>query len=285
MLSIGFAYYKNITTAEWHIGFAWLKKDLIKNFKDENYKITYRDRYHKPHTMRIKDFEKDYYVLKVINKFETVLYKGLSISAIMLCVIIGGMLAFFYLKGRNIKLNKNIRGIFLKTEKNLRGELRQHNKLFKTYKPFEIADFPYPISGRKESFSSGEQSHTMLLGSTGAGKTSIIKNLIYQLDKRGQKAIIIDVKGDMIKCFYRESRGDIILNPLDVRGRNWSIFNETNPLKGFSTIAKSLLPKESKSGDPIWIEAARAVLAELASLYVTEGLSMSEFADLIFKLD
>jgi type IV conjugative transfer system coupling protein TraD len=285
MVSIGYAYYKNMTIVEWHIGFAWVKKDIIKNFKDETHKITYRDKHHKPHTIRIKDFEKDYYVLKVIDKFETVLYKGLVISGIMLGVIVGGMLAFFYLKGRNIKLNKNIRGIFLKSEEDLRKELNQHNKLFKNYKPFEIADFAYPISGRKESFSSGEQSHTLLLGATGAGKTSIIKNLIYQLHQRGQKAIIIDVKGDMIKCFYRPKRGDIILNPLDARGRNWSIFNETNPLKGFSTIAKSLLPKDSKGGDPIWIEAARAVLAEFANLYVTANLSMSEFADLIFKLD
>ena len=138
--------------------------------------------------------------------------------------------------------------------------------------------------GRKESWSAGEQAHAMLIGSTGAGKTKIIQNLVYQLHQRNQKAIIVDVKGDYIEHFYREIRGDIILNPLDKRGRNWSIFKETNPLKGFATIAKSLLPKESKS-DPIWIDAARNVFAELANLYVSENLSMAEFADKLLKTD
>lgn len=282
LVSITYAYYQNISIVEWNIGFSWVKKDIIKSFKDENYKITYRNQYNKLRSIRIKEFESDPYIKKTINKFETVLYKGLFIAAIMLAVVIGGMLVFFWFRGRNIKLSKNIRGIFLNTERRLRKEIKKHNGGFKGYKPFTLANFEYPINGRKESFSSGEQSHTMLLGATGAGKTSIIKDLIYQLHLRNQKAIIIDVKGDFIKNFYRPKRGDIILNPLDKRGRNWSIFNETNPLKGFSTIAKSLLPKDSK-GDPIWIEAARAVLAELANLYVSEGLSMSEFGDKIFK--
>ena len=284
LVSITYAYYQNISVTEWSIGFAWVKKDIIKSFKGENYKISYKNKYNNLRSIRIKDFESDYYVRQTINKFEVVFYKGLTIAGIMLSIVIGGILIFFWLRGRNIKLSKNIRGIFLNTERRLRKEIKKHNSGFKGYKPFKLANFEYPINGRKESFSSGEQSHTMLLGATGAGKTSIIKALIYQLHQRKQKAIIVDVKGDFIKHFYRPKRGDVILNPLDKRGRNWSIFNETNPLKGFSTIAKSLLPKDSK-GDPIWTEAARAVLAELANLYVSEGLSMSEFGDKIFKAD
>jgi type IV conjugative transfer system coupling protein TraD len=283
-VSIIYSYYKDISSDEWNVGFTWIKKEVLKNFKDENYKITYKNIYDNYKTIRVKEFDADPYVYQTINKFEIVFYKGLAIAAIMLSIIVGSMLVFFWIKGRNIKLSKNIRGIFLSSEKDLKKEIKKHNKCFKGYKPFKLADFEYPINGRKESFSSGEQSHTMLLGATGAGKTSIIKNLIDQLHKRNQKAIIVDVKGDFIKYFYRPLRGDIILNPLDVRGKNWSIFKETTPLKGFSTIAKSLLPKDSK-GDPIWTEAARAVLAELANLYVSEGLSMSEFGDKIFKSD
>ena len=72
---------------------------------------------------------------------------------------------------------------------------------------------------------------------------------------------------------------------MDIRGRNWSIFKETNALKGFSTIAKSLLPKDSKTSDSIWIDAARAVFAELSKLYANESISMSEFADKILRTD
>lgn len=280
--SIGYSYYKNISPKEWEVGFAWIKKDFIKNVKDENYKITYKNKYNHLRTVKIKDFEKDPYVLGTIDKFETVLYKGIVTASIMLGIIIGGLLLFFLIKGKRIKLSNKIRGIFLNND--LKKQITKHNKKISSYKPFTFADFAYPITGRKNSWSSGEQSHTLVLGATGAGKTKIIQDLVYQLHKRSQKAIIIDTKGDYISHFYREKKGDIILNPFDKRGRNWSLFNETTPLKGFSTIAKSMLPRESKS-DPIWVEAARVVFAEVASLYANENISLSEFADKILKTD
>lgn len=281
IISIGYSYYREINLKEWQIGWNWLKVQVIE---DNNYKVTYSNKNNQARTVTAKTFSSDPYILKTMQKFETALYKGLSIATIMLSIILGSLIFYFWLKGVGIKKNKHLRGIFILESKELKKELRNHNKIFKDYQPFYLADFPYPITGRKESWSAGEQAHTMLIGSTGAGKTKIIQNLVYQLHKRNQKAIIVDVKGDYIEHFYRENRGDIILNPLDKRGKNWSIFKETNPLKGFATIAKSLLPKESRS-DPIWIDAARNVFAELANLYVSENLSMAEFADKLLKTD
>ncbi len=226
----------------------------------------------------------------VIDKFEQILLKGFSLAIVIEAFVISSCVIFFWFRGRKIKQLKKLRGIFALTDKVLIEQIKKHNQKFKkfglfdTYRAFSIAGFKYPISGKANSWNASEQSHTLILGSTGSGKTTIIKDLIYQLYKRNQKAIIVDIKGDMIENFYSEKRGDIILNPLDSRGRNWSFFKETNPLKGFSTIAKSLLPKESKS-DPIWVDSARGVIAELASLYVSENLSMAEFADKILKTD
>ena len=281
IISISYSYYREVNLNEWQIGWNWLKVQVIE---DNNYKVTYSNKNKQTRIVTAKTFSSDPYVLKTIQKFETSLYKGLTIAAIMLSVILGSLILYFWLKGMRIKKNKHLRGIFILESKGLKKELRNHNKIFQDYQPFTLADFSYPITGRKESWSAGEQSHTMIIGSTGAGKTKIIQNLVYQLHKRNQKAIIVDVKGDYIEHFYRDTRGDIILNPLDKRGRNWSIFKETNPLKGFATIAKSLLPKESKS-DPIWIDAARNVFAELANLYVSENLSMAELADKLLKTD
>ncbi len=283
IVSIGYSYYKNISYDEWRVGFAWVKTGVIQNF-NEDYKITYPGKYGETKTLKVKYFASDPYVAKIINKFGTTLYKALIVVAIMLAVVLGGLLLFFWLRGREIKRSLNIRGIFLIPISILRKKIRSHNKPFKDYEPFKLADLSYPLTGRVDSWSAGEQSHTMILGSTGAGKTKIIQQLVYQLHSRNQKAIIVDVKGDYIENFYRPKRGDIILNPLDNRGRNWSIFNETNPLKGFSTIARSLLPKESKN-DPIWIDAARGVFSELANLYVSEDISMAEFADKILKAE
>ncbi len=287
-LSIISSYYHNISANEWKVGFAFVKKQVIGAF-NPNYQITYpykygSNKYGAIKKVSIQHFNADSYVRATLDKFELVLYKSFIVAGVLHILLIGGVLFYFWFKGRVLKANLNIRGIFLINESLLKKMIKKHNKIFKNYKPFEIADCAYPITGRKESWSAGEQSHTMILGSTGAGKTKIIQHLVFQLHKRQQKAIIVDVKGDYIEHFYRPERGDIILNPLDVRGRNWSIFKETNPLKGFSTIAKSLLPKESKN-DPIWIDAARGVFAELANLYTTENLSMAEFADKILKND
>jgi len=280
LVSIFYCYHRDITPPEWKIGIIWLKKDIYNKY----HKVEYLDQSGVMKTIQLKDFGYDPYVLQVMSKFEKTLYKSFIISSVIILIVIGSLLIFFWLKGNLIKRTLLIRGIFLISALKLKSKISQHNKFFKNYKPLEIADFPYPITGRRQSWSSGEQSHTLLIGSTGAGKTKIIQNLVYQLHKRNLKAIIVDIKGDFIKYFYRKHRGDIILNPLDSRGQNWSIFNETNALKGFSTIAKSLLPKDSKN-DPIWTEAARAVLAEMASLYVSEGLSLSEFADKLIKSD
>jgi len=185
------------------------------------------------------------------------------------------------LLGAELQRTKQLRGIFLSSSRRLKSAINKHNKpLKKEYIPFKIADFQYPITGGAGGWSAGEQSHTLLVASTGAGKTEIIKKLVLQLHQRKQKAIIVDVKGDYIKHFYR--RGDILLNPLDARGRNWSFFNETNALKGFMTIAKSLMPKDSKN-EPIWTEAARSVLAEMSSMYCDEDIPLSKFVDIILK--
>ena len=281
--SIIYCYYNNISNNEWEIGFAWIKKEIIEDF-NPNYQLSYPSKNGVIKKVKLQYFQGDPYVKNSLAKFQIVLYKSLIVAAIMQALLVGSVLFYFWYKGRELKQNLNIRGVFLISAKDLKKAIGKHNGIFKKYQPFKLADFSFPITGREESWSAGEQSHTLILGSTGAGKTKIIQHLVYQLHKRNQKAIIVDVKGDYIEHFYQPKREDIILNPLDNRGRNWSIFKETNPLKGFSTIAKSLLPKESKN-DPIWVDAARAVFAELANLYVSENLSMAIFADKILKSD
>ncbi len=272
LFSIIFCYYNNISKNEWQIGFDYLKQEINNSITFDTSK------------RKISNYFLNRQFNRVCNKFQNTWDEAIFIACVLHLILVGGVIIFFWLKGRALKQNSNIRGIFLNSEKNLKKEIKKHNQVFKDYVPFKLADFSYPITGRKESWTAGEQSHTLILGSTGSGKTKIIQSLVNELRQKNQKAIIIDVKGDYIEHFYREDKKDIILNPLDKRGRNWSIFKETTPLKGFSNIAKSLLPKESK-GDPIWNDAARSVFAELANLYISEHLSMAEFADKILKTD
>lgn len=150
------------------------------------------------------------------------------------------------------------------------------NRKFYDLQSYTLAGIPYPATGKGSNYTPGEQAHTLILGATGSGKTKVIQDLVSQIDKNNGKAVIIDIKGDYIKHFYRIARGDIILNPLDLRGSNWSFFKETNALTGFDTIAKILIP--DGYGDSFWTNAARILFSELANLYKDRDLSIAEFA-------
>ena len=70
-----------------------------------------------------------------------------------------------------------------------------------------------------------ETMHLLVTGSTGSGKTNLIHNLMPQVERKSQPAIVVDQTGEMIAKYYNKERGDIIFNgkpvhfsgPLDAR--------------------------------------------------------------------
>ena len=271
-----FAYYKDMTPIDWRNVPGYIKREVafnddvqIEYYTKSGYKFS-----------QTKAIAKQNPIFRELGrKFEQIFYKGLISGGVVSLMLIAGTFLYFWRSGKKHRGSKEIRGVFLNSFKKVRREVTKHNSHFK-YKPIEIVGMPYPITGSPNSFTAGEQSHTMIVGSTGSGKTAIIKELIYQISQRGDKTIIVDVKGDYIRDCYKEDTG-MILNPLDVRGRNWSIFNETDALKGFATISKSLIPIDSK--DPTWTEAARVVFTEMANSYSKSNISLAELVDKILK--
>ena len=55
------------------------------------------------------------------------------------------------------------------------------------------------------------------MGDTGSGKSSAIRQLLRQIENRGESAIVYDPAMDFLGEFYNPKRGDLILNPLDER--------------------------------------------------------------------
>ena len=275
-----YTFYNDIGTYDWKNVPGYIKKEVA--FFDEAV-VTYYTEYGYKHE-QTKKFAKNNPAFKRLEqKVERALYKGLITGGVLSAILLMGTVFYFYRTGKNRTVSMAIRGIFLEQFDVIKKKVEKHNKAF-PYIPHTIAEMPYPITGEPRSFTSGEQSHTMIIGSTGSGKTTIIRELLYSIHCRGEKAIIVDVKGDYIEKAYREDmRTDIILNPLDKRSRNWSIFKETTALTGFATIAKALIPVDSK--DPTWTEAARAVFTEMANSYAGANLSLAEFTDKILKTD
>ena len=130
-----------------------------------------------------------------------------------------------------------------------------------TYQPFHIADTPYPWRA--------ETLHTMIAGTTGTGKTTIIRKLVADLRERGEKAVIFDKMGNFVEEFY-DSERDIILNPLDQRCPRWSLFMDAHGPNDFDTIAEAMIPQPKKS-EPVWSDSARAIFSTGAQLLKREG--------------
>lgn len=110
-----------------------------------------------------------------------------------------------------------------------------------------------------------ESSHLMLMGDSGTGKSVIIRQLAQQIEERGESAIIYDPALEYVTEFYDESRGDIILNPLDARMPYWSPADEVRHEAEALTVATSLFP-DSHRENPFFVEGPRKVFAYLLTL-------------------
>jgi len=95
-----------------------------------------------------------------------------------------------------------------------------------------------------------EAKHIQIMGDTGAGKSTLIKQLLQQIADRGEAAIVYDPAGEFTENFYKEGRGDWILNPLDERTPYWTPSSELrNPAEARTIAASMYQPREDKRGE------------------------------------
>lgn len=137
--------------------------------------------------------------------------------------------------------------------------------------PYTLAGIPYPHRL--------EQSHSMLIGTTGAGKTTELRSLVSQMRQRQDSAVIFDLTGAYVEAFYDPMR-DTILNPMDQRCPAWSIFNDCSTYSHFTSAAAALIPSDGGSSEPFWALAARTLFIEmcvrLQERGQTSNLALSE---------
>ena len=107
-----------------------------------------------------------------------------------------------------------------------------------------------------------ESSHILLMGDTGSGKSNAIRQILRQVEQRGETAIIYDPAGEFVQEFYRPERGDYILNPLDARCPFWNLSGELDGRGVEDAIAAAMLPdKQYETG--FFTDAPRRVLSAL----------------------
>jgi hypothetical protein len=107
-----------------------------------------------------------------------------------------------------------------------------------------------------------ESSHFLLMGDTGTGKSSLIRQLLEQVDRRAEAAIVFDPALEFTPQFYKPERGDQILNPLDTRMPYWSPGDEILHRAEAMAFAKALFP-EDRRDNRFFIESPRKIFAHL----------------------
>jgi hypothetical protein len=133
-----------------------------------------------------------------------------------------------------------------------------------------VAEQPPPAKGqsRRHSDSAGitlaglevpaqdETKHFKLIGTTGTGKSTAIQEIMHSALARGDRAVIADPDGGYLRRFYRQDRGDIILNPFDERSVKWDLFAEIRNTHDIEQLARSLIP-DHDGQDRSWRGYAR----------------------------
>jgi energy-coupling factor transporter ATP-binding protein EcfA2 len=107
-----------------------------------------------------------------------------------------------------------------------------------------------------------EREHVLLVGDSGSGKSSLIRQLLVQIRDRGETAIVYDPAREYVPHLLKPERGDLILNPLDARMPYWNPSDELlHPIEA-DAIAKALFPDRPHENF-FFIDSPRRIFAHL----------------------
>lgn len=124
-----------------------------------------------------------------------------------------------------------------------------------------------------------ELQHLLIAGTTGSGKTNCFHELLLQIRKKKQRAVVIDATGVFVEKYYREGH-DKILNPLDKRSEQWNIWAECKMRYQYDELAASLIPQHSK--DPFWSSSGQIIFSVCAQKLAAENnKSIRELIELV----
>lgn len=101
-----------------------------------------------------------------------------------------------------------------------------------------------------------EVKHFKLIGATGTGKSTAIRELLTAALARGDRAVIADPDGGYLRHFYDRDRGDVILNPFEPHSARWDLFGEIKSDYDVEQLSRSLIP-DHEGTDRSWRGYAR----------------------------
>lgn len=116
-----------------------------------------------------------------------------------------------------------------------------------------------------------ETRHMAMIGTTGSGKTTALRQLLDGIEARGDAALVYDTSGEFIAHYYRPERGDVILNPFDARCAYWSPFAEIAHPADADRIAHQLITETGQHDSDVWLDTSRILVANMIRALWREG--------------
>jgi type IV conjugative transfer system coupling protein TraD len=252
----------------------------------ENYNIHFVGRYKNIYHLQAKIVSTNSNLILLEKNILQTIGNGFINSFLIGILLIIILVILFTIKGKKLTTEKFIRGGEIVSSNQLKKIVKRFNFLknlrsfklnFLSSKKYSIASIPFP--------NDGEFLHTIILGSTGTGKTNAILDLLDQIRKNGDRAIIYDKMGSYTANYYQPQK-DVILNPLDQRSKAWSFYNEIRRESDYDYIASALIPEKKDSSGPFWTDSARrvfSVFAQKLKNQLKENPSNKNFLQLLLK--
>jgi type IV secretory pathway TraG/TraD family ATPase VirD4 len=108
-----------------------------------------------------------------------------------------------------------------------------------------------------------ETKHFKLIGTTGTGKSTAIRELLEVALRRGDRAIVTDPEGAYLGRYFDAARGDVLLNPFDPRSVRWDPFAEIVEGYDMDQLARSLVPEGDSGAGREWRGYARTFISSV----------------------
>jgi type IV secretory pathway TraG/TraD family ATPase VirD4 len=108
-----------------------------------------------------------------------------------------------------------------------------------------------------------ETKHFKLIGTTGTGKSTAIRELLATAIVRGDRVIFADPDASYLQRFYNRLRGDVVLNPFEPDAVKWDLFGEITNNYDIEQLVSGLIADTQDPSAREWRGYARTFLSAL----------------------
>jgi len=154
---------------------------------------------------------------------------------------------------KEMKYGRRLRGSKLVTAKEFNEHVRGDGIGIKINETKDLLRIPARV----------ESHHFQVIGDTGVGKTSLILQMLMQIQERGDSAIVYDPALEYTERFFNPQRGDIILNPLDKRCPYWGPAEELRRSSEAQALAESIFQPSPGQKDEYFQQVPADIFAHL----------------------